>query len=839
LRKIVFLCVLHASAAIISKAKPEIVNLYLLFGSCGNLEALSKKGRSMKRSIVLLITFFLFLTGTQAQNLDSTIATYASKYDQERCYLHYDKSTYAPGETIWFKAYLMSGVNPAYSSKTFYVDWTDDKGNLLFHSVHPLVDATTNGQYTIPVDYKGRYVHVKAYTKWMLNFDSSFLYEKDIHILLKKSASPVTNPVAVPAIQFFPEGGDAVMSVVNKVAFKANDQWGRPVKIKGIVVNSKGEKVDSLRTRHDGMGYFFIVPVPGETYTAKWKDEKGVAHSTPLPASRATGVSMQVTISGTKRTISLTTDPGTAPALGTLSIIGTMDQFQIFKISRNISSGTARMIVPTDKLPSGILTVTVLDSAGVPLAERITYINNDEYSFRPQMTVERWGLSKRARNEIQITIPDSMDANLSVSVTDMDIDKDSSNTIISHLLLTGNIKGQVNNPAYYFSANNDSISQHLDLVMLTHGWRRFKWEDVVKGKLPVIRYARDTSYLVLSGKVYGAMPSQLRDAGSVILFIRPKKGDGQTVILPVKPNGTFEDPTYVLFDSTNIYYQLAKSKGLGDASVRFMENLLPALQYRAPANGYFSSQGIDTAGHYRHMLLADEMANIIKAYEGQILGNVTVKAKTKTPLQVLDEKYASGLFSGDGLQFDLVNDNLAVGALNIFNYLQGKVAGLQINTTANPPTLQWRGGTPQLYIDEIMAQPDMVSSIPVTDVAYIKVFRPPFLGGFNSAGGAIAIYTRRGNDVKTTDGKGLANSMVTGYTEIRQFYSPNYSTFKQENEKRDIRTTLYWNPQVKIGPRSNKVTLSFYNNDISRAFRVVIEGMSSTGTLTHVEEIME
>jgi hypothetical protein len=793
----------------------------------------------MKRFIVLLITFFLFLTNTRAQNLDSAIATYANKYDQERCYLHYDKSTYAPGETIWFKAYLMSGVSPAYSSKTFYVDWTDDKGNLLFHSVHPLVDATSNGQFMVPVDYKGRYIHVKAYTKWMLNFDSSFLYEKDLTILFKKPATPVATPATIPSIQFFPEGGDAVMSVANKIAFKANDQWGRPIKIKGVIVSDKGEKMDSLRIKHDGMGYFFITPKPGETYTAKWKDEKGVERSTPLPAIKITGIAMQVIVSGTKRAINLSADPRTAPELGMLRIIGTMDQFQVFKISRDVSSGLARMVVPTENLPSGILTVTVFDSAWVPLAERITYVNNNDYRFRPEMIVTHWGLSKRARNEIQITIPDSMDANLSISVTDIDIDKDSSNNIISHLLLTGNIKGQVNNPAYYFSANNDSVNQHLDLVMLTHGWRRFKWADVVKGKLPDIRYQRDSSYLVLSGKVYGALPSQLRDAGSVILFIRPKKGEGQTLVLPVKANGTFEDPSYVIFDSTNIYYQLSKSKGLGDASIRFMENLLPALQYRAPANGYFNNQGNDTTGYYRHLMLSDETARIMKMYEGQILGNVTVKAKTKSPLQVMDEKYASGLFSGDGLQFDLVNDNLAAAYMNIFNYLQGKVAGLQINATTNPPTLTWRGGAPQLYIDEIQSQADMVSSIPVTDVAYIKVFRPPFMGGFNGGNGAIAIYTRRGDDVKTSAGKGLANNMVTGYTEIRQFYAPNYSTFKQQNESRDIRTTLYWNPQIKISQLNNKATISFYNNDISRAFRVVIEGMSSTGTLTHIEEIME
>ena len=137
------------------------------------------------------------------------------------------------------------------------------------------------------------------------------------------------------------------------------------------------------------------------------------------------------------------------------------------------------------------------------------------------------------------------------------------------------------------------------------------------------------------------------------------------------------------------------------------------------------------------------------------------------------------------------------------------------------------------------ATPDMVSSIPVSDVAYIKVMRPPFMGSSNGANGAIAIYTRRGDDAKPAPGKGLDNNTVSGYTSMRQFYSPNYSSFNTDNEKRDIRTTLYWNPQVITTHENNKVTLTFYNNDVSKAFRVVIEGMTKDGRLAHIENIME
>jgi hypothetical protein len=790
--------------------------------------------------IILVVLAFLFSSPlTFAQNIDTTIEKYATEYGQERPYLHYDKSNYAAGETVWYKVYLMSGIFPADDSKTFYIDWTDDKGKLLLHSLMPVVYATASGQFDIPPTYTGKFIHVKAYTKWMLNFDSSFLYNKDIRILSK--TPPITSQKnnLIPSIQFFPEGGDAIEGVTNKIAFKANDQWGRPVKIKGIIVDNHGLKVDSLHTIHDGMGYFYTFPKGGETFTAKWKDEKGTEHVTALPVAKEYGVALQVIIAGEKREFVVSAPPTSAAALGIIHLLGTMNQHEVFKVTKDISTGVLRGVIPTADLPSGILTITVFNAQWMPLAERIIYINNQEYLFNPEMTVEHWGLNKRARNEIQITVSDSLPASFSVAVTDFNIDTDSSDNIISHLLLTGDIKGQVYNPAYYFSNNSDSITRQLDLVMLTHGWRRFKWDDVVAGKFPKIIYPKDTSYLTLSGKLYGALPSQLRDAGSIVVIINQAKEKNKMITVPIESNGTFNDRNVILFDTTHLYYQLPKGKGLGDVSVQFMGNRMPPLPFNILASPYFYNQTYDTAGNYRHFMLASEEAQLLSLYKGKVLETVTIKGVTKSPVQLLDEKYASGMFSGgDGYQFDLLHDRLTSASQNIFNYLQGKVAGLQI-TGGNPPSLQWRGGAPQLFLDEMPVDVNMVSNLNVTDIAYIKVLRPPFMGSSNGANGAIAIYSRRGGDRPQEPGKGLSNNTVTGYNSMREFYSPNYATFDTKNDQRDVRSTLYWNPQVFTTRQDNKVTLTFYNNDISGAFRVVIEGMTTDGRLAHIENIME
>lgn len=795
----------------------------------------------MIRLSCFLLCSLLASIAVQAQTFETTLEKYATEYMQERSYLHYDKAAYAPGETIWFKVYLMEGPYPADASKNFYIDWTDEQGKLVGRTISPIFEGTTNGQFELPVTYTGKYLHARGYTRWMLNFDTAFLYNKDIRILQPSTAGSKAKPAPASYLEFFPEGGDIISGLVNKVAFKAHNEYGIPITVKGVVLNAKGKVVDSLKVQHDGMGVIFVTPEPGDMLTAVWKDAKGLEKKTILPTVKETGIALQVSPVKDKRYFAVNVQRGPSFDPGQLYLVGTMGQVVVFKFARDSKTGEIKGVIPTQDLPSGILTITVFDNQWKPLAERITYINNEEYVFTPNVEVKHWGLNKRARNDIQVSVPDSLVSNLSVSITDAGIETDSSDNIISHLLLTGDLRGQVYKPGYYFSNASDTVTRHLDLVMLTHGWRRFKWEDIAAGKLPAITYPRDTSYLTVSGRVYGASPSELKDAGAIILLSKQKNEEGNVMVLPLQPNGTFEEPSMILFDSTTIYYQFPKGKKMNNASVRFMENRMSSYGGNLSASGRFSNPSPDTAGFFRHMQLAREEQDLLKLYEGKLLENVVVKSRTKSPEQQLDEKYASGLFSGgDGYSFDLRNDPLSGAYINIFSYLQGKVAGLQVyNATGGTPSLQWRGGSPQLYLNEIPTDVDMISSVSVNDVAYIKVIRPPFLGGTNGANGAIAIYTRRGDDIKAEPGKGMASNVVTGYSAIRKFYEPNYSSFKTDNDKKDMRTTLYWNPQLVTSPGKSTVTFSFYNNDFTQAFRIVIEGMTRDGKLTRIEQILE
>ncbi len=793
--------------------------------------------------VALLIFETVFMVGavrSQAQHLDDMLEKHATSFQPEKIYLHYDKSSYLPGETVWFKAYIQEEGLPAKNSKTLYVDWVAENGQVLHHGVSPVIEGITNSQFEVPENYPGKFIQIKAYTKWMLNFDSSFLYTKEINILPKNSlAARAVKPAVISSLRFFPEGGEMIAGVMNKIAFKANNQWGGPVQARGLIIDSKGNKVDSFRTIHNGMGFLFLMPVEGNKYFAKWKDEKGVEQTTNLPNALTFGIAMQVSGLGDKKTVTLQASEAIFPNLQKVHLVGTLNQRMAFKTTIDLSTTkNARRVIPTQNFASGILTITLFDSGWQAIAERIIFVNNGEYAFNTNLQVLRWGLNKRARNELEIAIPDSISiTNLSVA----SINADSSENIYSGLLLTQDIKGYVYNPASYFSNKNDLGAAHLDLVMLTNGWRKFKWDAIANGILPRFNFEKDTSYLSLSGTVYGVAKNQLSGTESMVLFVRGKdSGSTKTLIVPLNRNGTFGDPDFIFFDTLRVYYQL-KSKLFSNAEARFMTNRLPPPNYISGSKNFINRSILsDTTGFYRHQLLSLEAQRLLALERGKILDNVTVTAKAKTPVQTLDAKYASGLFSGgDGYQFDLLNDPFSVSSLNIFNYLQGKVAGLQINSTSNPPSLSWRGGTPQLFLDEMQIDVGFISNLPVTDVAYIKVFRPPFMGAAGGgAGGAIAIYTRKGGDQANQPGKGLSTNAIMGYTNNREFYSPNYDRFDKRNEQPDIRTTLYWNPSVIVS-KNKPVKIVFHNNDVTKSFRVIITGMSRDGLLTHHHEVLE
>ena len=124
-------------------------------------------------------------------------------------------------------------------------------------------------------------------------------------------------------------------------------------------------------------------------------------------------------------------------------------------------------------------------------------------------------------------------------------------------------------------------------------------------------------------------------------------------------------------------------------------------------------------------------------------------------------------------------------------------------------------------------------------IALVKFYEAGFVGVSSGApGGAVVIYTKDQSEEEPKIDK-LEYVKLNGYSIIKEFYSPDYSVATVKPDFIDNRTTLYWNPDVYTDMETKKVKLNFYNNDISKKFRVVVEGFDAAGKLIRVEKLVE
>jgi hypothetical protein len=779
-----------------------------------------------------------------AQKIDSMMQVYAEKFPQEKAYLQFDKRVYNPGETIWYKAYVFTGFDPSPYSKNFYVELYDASGNLLQRKTSPLVESTTAGNFDIPADFKGSRVHIRAYTTWMLNFDTSYVFEKDLRIAGLTAAAAGSNSTEI-SLHFFPEGGDMIAGIENNIAFKADDAYGEPVKVTGVLHDASGKNLLEFSSEHNGMGKFILTPDKLDVFYATWQDNKGTEHRTDLPPVKSAGIVLRVLSGGHKLIFSVARQPD-SEIYPKLTVIAHMNQQMIYKaivnLKDNFMSGGN---IPITQLPTGVLQVTVFDMNQTPLAERVVFVNNDNYRFDPKITMTSKGVQKRGRNVLEIEVPDSMNCNMSLAVTDEEVDgkKNVDDNIISRLLLTGDIHGYVKDPYYYFQNNSDSLAAQLDLVMLTHGWRRFRWDLLTRGKTPVIKYPIE-DYLSLNAEVLGVDVTHIAPDENLNVILQNKDSSIKMLNVPRISKGKFGVSGMIFYDTAKAYYQFNVNHKLSnEAAVVFNTGL-----YKGPRNLKTLALTLppwspeDSALMRKNKLVFEEAARLRNEenHRVQTLAAVTVKGKIQSENEKLDETYTSGLFSGgDASTFNLMTDPASAGYQDILSYLQGKVAGLQI-VDGTPPSLTWRGSTPSLYLNEMQIDANQLKSMSVPDIAMVKVFRPGSGVGFGGgAGGVIAVYTKKGSE-KTPDPsiKGLDQARIIGYSPVRQFFSPDYLR-NPNNEIQDVRTTLYWNPYVLTEKGNTNLSFTFYNNDVTHKLRIVLEGFNADGKLIRVEKIIE
>ncbi|MEJ7586952.1 MAG: ferritin-like domain-containing protein [Ferruginibacter sp.] len=786
------------------------------------------------RGMASLLIFTFFTGYVRAQQIDSLLSILETNYPQEKVHLHLDKAYYNPGETIWFKAYLATDNRPASISKTMYADLLDEKGTILQRKMMVVLESGASSSFDLPDTLPSTRLFVRAYTSWMLNFDTTLLYMKPLQIIPAKGTSKKTPPAVVTYnLQLLPEGGDLVNNILSKVAFKASDSQGNPFVIKGDIVDENGKKLTAFSSVHDGMGLFSIQPGAGEKYRAVWKDKKGALHETSLPDVKKQGMVLSTHLTDNKLNYTLSRPDSVDPVFTTYHVVAQMQQRLVYSARINMTKKTSVTApIETDSLPNGVLQLTVFNAALLPVAERLVFINHGNYSFITDLHSGEKNLGKRGRNTLQIDIGDTLLSNLSIAVTDAGLNPITKNeeSIYSQLLLSSDLKGYVYNPAYYFSGDEDSVKQHLDLVMMTNGWRRFKWDDILAGTWPVIKNLPE-NYLSINGRILGLSKALLYQK-QLTGILKTKNGGTNIFSMTINDKGEFLQDGLYFIDTARLFYQLNNDKDktlTGSASFSFQNSFVKTPpQSISMLAALYAPERNDSAVIQKSSTMASLQRNQVENNRVKTLETVQVRTKQKSLKEKLDEQYTSGFFKGgDGYTFTTEDDPFARSSPSILAYLQGKVAGLQIST-AGQGSASWRGSATSFFLNEVNADVSTLQSISMNDVAMIKIFRPPFFGSSGGgSGGAIAIYTKKGGG-DNSQVKGLPFALINGYSVIKEFYSPDYE-INPEPDLKDYRTTLYWNPNLYFDKDTRRITIPFFNSDNCKKIRVTIEGVNEAG----------
>ncbi|NOT49752.1 MAG: hypothetical protein HOP10_00570 [Chitinophagaceae bacterium] len=790
----------------------------------------------MKKWVLLLIVFIRLLSPLWSQKPEEMLNKWSAKSPIEKIYLHFDRDNYIAGETVWFKAYLYSGYQADTISSNLYVELANNAGNMISRVVLPVFFGGTNGQFELPDSLTTGLYFIRSYTPSMLNNEAGFISSQSIFVYGKNA--PLITTEKRTRLEFFPEGGNLISSVPNTIAFRAVDENGMPVAVKGKVVNSRHEVVTAFDTYHDGMGMFELTPLPGEKYFASADED--INGEFDLPAQTAKGIALSVIPHPQGYFFEIKQKKGD-PDFRVAYMIGQMQHQVVFKQDIKTNNDEIRGVINTQHLYSGILQITFFNEAHQPLAERLCFVNNKEYVLKGDLMADTLNFAERSKNRFSIQLKDTVQGTFSVSVTDaaFNFAPVREENIFTGLLLTADIKGYVHNPAYYFSRDDDSAKTALDLVMMTNGWRRFKWTELSQ-KLSQSYSFKNNAYITLSGKItFQDMNKPFADK-DLLLMITNLNRKRSTHFLHTDVNGKFFLDSLIFFDKNRLLICDVRGKKsqyidvYPDSDSLHRHFALPAL---ATSFKRIMNSTPSPAWQMDYDAILKE--------NGLMLETVTVKAKRRSAMQDLDDRYTTGLFSKDATRaIDLVNSEEANPYQNIFDYLQSRVPGLHIAKDGFDYTLIYRqfssassmGNIPMtLFLDEFETDASYIASIPASEIALVKVYST-FAGAVgNAPGGAMAIYTKKGTDY-VSKSSFVNHSIYNGYSVVKEFYAPDYSVTKKDG-KTDNRITLDWRPNILINNIDPKLPFSFYNNDRTKSFRVVVEGMTNDGKLLMIEKI--
>ncbi|GAA5102611.1 Plug domain-containing protein [Chryseobacterium ginsengisoli] len=784
----------------------------------------------MSKKIISFLFILIVLGNFQAQGkAEKALEVFSEKYPQEKIHLVFNKNSFIAGENIWFKSFVFDGYDLSNISTTLFVELYDSNKTQISKKILPLVNGQGSGNFTLPENLKEGVYYVRAYTTWMANFNEDFQTLRPIVVYNPSSPQKlVINDNSKWTASIFPESGTFIDGIDTKFAVRLQSKGITPTDWSGYVVDAEKPdvKITSFKGFDQNVGSFSLTPKAGKKYKLIVEDSKSNKQTIDLPTVSDSGVNLQVS-TGNEAVKFYLKSKNIAP--GTLyKVIGTISNQLVFKVNSEKILEQSYSI-PAAQLINGILQLTVFDDKENIVAQRLCFIQPELLKIK-KPTLQSLALNESPRTLNTFNISQNSD-NEAYTAFVMDGNSESSedeNSLLSTLWLTGDITSKIYTPAQYFTQNHNS--EALDALLITEKWKRFDWKTIMSGTFPIISY-KPQPYISYKGKVtVQGKPAANTDMN--LLFEKPDQG---TKLYQIKTdaNGFFSLKGLYFEDAIKFSYQLNDAKipkeqvqviFQPDYSFIPLKNNLPASNYDLVQR---ANEDKPTNQVERYIVTKNNQSSVNE--KATLIEEVNLKGQKKDKTQELNEKLSGPLFqSANETVFDLVNDNnSAQGSINILQWLQGRVAGLTLESDMGNYIPKLRGSEMNIYLDEIKIDPSMVSSISTADIAMVKVIKDNFAGGFGGGKGTIAIYTKRGGITGSVSNSTVPTKLkqitLNGFDKETPFVSPVYGDDNFNNISKDFRSTLYWNPRLKTQPKE-PTKIQFYNNDDAKSYKVIIMG---------------
>lgn len=455
--------------------------------------------------LLCMMLSMLSLTTAKADALDSLQTLLQTKVQvQEKVYVQTDNNCYFVGDTLWYKAFVLRADNnkPTNMSKLLYVELLSPDGVVVERQRIVVSNkGVTCGQFALQDSLYSGYYEIRAYTRWMLNFNVTHrdytlddkhlfynnnmakdffrewngLYSRVLPIFSKpkqkgnydgkymygrpkQEVEFVEKPKL--KVRFYPEGGTLLEGVQNRVAFDICDNDGQALQISGSL--DDGTK---LQPAYMGRGTFLVTP-NGQKATFRWNDKEWTFK---LPKSHAEGVALVLDKGKAKWT-----SRGVSVAAYAVMCRGKLYLFE------RTSSTSASLAM--DKLPSGVNELMLLDADAKVLASRLFFVNHDDKVKNVSVKTDK--MEYKPFEPISLEVKGAEPKMpFAISVRDARTDDTSfdDGNMMTEMLLCSDLKGFVASPAYYFESNDEAHTKALDNLLMVQGWRRYK-------RVPILRY---------------------------------------------------------------------------------------------------------------------------------------------------------------------------------------------------------------------------------------------------------------------------------------------------------------------------------------------------------------